>query len=376
MAETPLRVGIVGANPDYGWGSGVHRRIVTMLPGVTLHGVCTTKAETAERAAREFGAALAFTDAAALAAHPEIDIVAICVRAPHHYAIARDALLNGKHVYCEWPLAFTIEQAEELAALAADRGCKAMIGLHLRGSPELRYAADLIRDGFIGRPYSINLCARVYGPTTAAMATRAGGTTLLSIYGGHLLDAIDHHFGGIRSFGARSAIHLPPVDQQGAPVARDAPDHYVVQGELGSGALFNFDLAGTSVAAMGSTWRIEGTGGSLMLTTADPAMPAMEVLSMSGRSGGGEWKPLTVPAAYDCAAIPPTPDRYPAYPTTPASRFALVSIGTLYGRLRDAIVQDGPVEPDFARAAAIQRLLDAVDRDQSIECPVALGAAA
>ena len=251
-----------------------------------------------------------------------------------------------------------------------------MIGLHLRGSPELRYAAALIADGFIGTPYSVNLCARVYGPTTRAMATRGGGTTFLSIYGGHLIDAIDHHFGGIRSFDARSAIHLPPVDQQGDPVARDAPDHHIVHGTLGSGALFNLDLAGTSVAAMGSTWRIEGTAGSLMLSTADPAMPAMEALSLSGRRGVEAWQHLPVPPAYDCAAIPALPDRYPAYPTTQASRHALVSIGTLYGRLRDAIVANGPVDPDFSRAVEIQQMLEAIEREPANEHSFSLGAAA
>ena len=119
-----IRVGLVGANPEYGWGSGVHRRVLERLPGFSLQGVCTTREQSARAASTAFGAPLWFTDGAALAAHPEIDLVAICVKAPHHYAVARAALEAGKHVYCEWPLTTTLEQSEELARLAPPEAAK------------------------------------------------------------------------------------------------------------------------------------------------------------------------------------------------------------------------------------------------------------
>lgn len=122
--DTRLRVGIVGANPDYGWVSGVHRPVVQSLPDYRLHGVCTTREESSRRAAAEFGAALSFMDSTALAEHPEIDVVAVCVRAPAHYEIAHAALAAGKHIYCEWPLAFSVAQADELARMAGIAGSR------------------------------------------------------------------------------------------------------------------------------------------------------------------------------------------------------------------------------------------------------------
>lgn len=358
----PIRVGIVGANPDTGWGSGVHRRVIQRLPGFTLQGVCTTRAETAERAAQLFGAPLAFTNAADLVEHPDIDLVSICVKAPHHYPIALAALKAGKHIYCEWPLALTTQQADELAALAAQTGAKAMIGLHLRGAPALRYAQDLIRQGYIGRVFSVSLHVRVFGPMMRAMALRDGGTTLLSIYGGHLLDAVDHYFGGVVDLSARSAIHLPPVDETGASIPRDAADHVLIHGTLQDGALFSIDLGGASLAGLGSVWRIDGSEGSLILSSASPDLPAIEALSLSGARIGEALRPLPPPAEYDCDAIPPAPDRYFAYPGSEASREALVSIGNLYRELGAAIRQNGIVRPDFARAAQIQHRLEHIDR--------------
>ncbi|MFT4053637.1 MAG: Gfo/Idh/MocA family oxidoreductase [Novosphingobium sp.] len=362
MAKGPLRVGMVGANPGRGWGSGVHRRVVEFLPEYTLQAVCTTRRETAEAAAQEFGAPLAFDNSADLVAHPDVDLVSVCVKAPYHYDIVRGALAAGKHVYCEWPLALTMDQVHELERMAAASASKAMLGLHLQGSPVHRYAAGLIADGFIGEVYGVNLHVRIYGPMSAPMAVRSGGTTLLTIYGGHLLDAVDHYYGGVAEMDARSVMHLPPVDETGAAVDRDAPDHLLMHGTLGNGAPFSIDLAGASLAGMGSVWRIDGTQGSLILSSRDPALHAMETLTLSGGRVGEAIRPLPVPAAFDCAAIPPAPDRYPAYPGMDASREALAAIGNLYSDLAKAVAGDLPVQPGFSRAARIQQMLAAIDR--------------
>ena len=357
-----IRVGIVGASPEYGWGSGVHRRVIERLPGFTLQGVCTTREESAREAAAAFGAPLWFTDAQALAEHPEIDLVAICVKVPHHHGIAKAALNAGKHIYCEWPLAISVEQADELAALARRRGVKAMIGLHMRGSPVMAHAAQLVAEGYVGTLYSVTLHARIFGPVMRAMATRAGGTTLLSIYGGHLIDAMDHYFGPIDDADMRAAIHLPPVDERGAPVDRDADDHLLFQGRLQGGALFQMNVAGVSMGGMGCEWRIEGSEGSLLLSTRDPSLPAIESLVLQGARDGRAMEPIAIPPALECAAVPAEPDRYSAYPGSFASREALSAIGNLYMRLGDAIRNDAAVEPDFERAATIQKLLARLDR--------------
>ncbi|HEY1146901.1 MAG TPA: Gfo/Idh/MocA family oxidoreductase, partial [Allosphingosinicella sp.] len=137
-----IRVGIVGLQPGRGWGWAAH---LPALRGLSqqyeLAGVANTSLASAEAAARACGLPRAFASATELAQSPDIDLVVVTVKVPAHAAIVEAALEAGKHVYCEWPLAFTLEQAEELAALAKAKGVKAMIGLHLRGSPALRYVA-------------------------------------------------------------------------------------------------------------------------------------------------------------------------------------------------------------------------------------------
>lgn len=356
-----LRVGIVGCNPDYGWGSGVHRRVIESLPGFTLHGVCTTREESSRKASREFGAPLWTTSHEDLCAQAEIDLVAICVKAPFHYEIAKAALLAGKHVYCEWPLATTAVQAAELAALAAASQARTVIGLHLRGAPVMRQAARMIAEGYVGRVYSVSLHARLFGPVMRAMALRSGGTTLLSIYGGHLLDALDHYFGGIVEIAMRGAVHLPPFDETGEPIPRDAFDHLQFHGVLDNGALFDVDLAGVSMTGLGCTWRIEGSDGVLVLSTRDPFLPSIEALELRGARGGAALQAIPPDLSLDCRAIPPQPDRYPAYPGVFAAREALGAIGNLYLELGEAIATGRQAEPGFDRAATIQQMLERLE---------------
>jgi predicted dehydrogenase len=117
MADT-IRLGLVGASVGGTWSARSHLPAVQASPNVELTAVCTTKADNAEAARQAFGARLAFDDYRKMVSSPDIDAVAVVVRVPSHYAPTRAALEAGKHVYCEWPLARTTSEAEELSALA------------------------------------------------------------------------------------------------------------------------------------------------------------------------------------------------------------------------------------------------------------------
>ena len=52
--EKPLRVGIVGANPERGWALGAHLPALKAMPGFEIAAVCTTRQETADETARRF----------------------------------------------------------------------------------------------------------------------------------------------------------------------------------------------------------------------------------------------------------------------------------------------------------------------------------
>src|ERR1700704_5517352 len=123
----PIRVGIVGANAERGWGRDAHLDALRSLPQFTIGAVSARTQALAERAATAFGVTRAFGDSRALARDPDIDLVVVTVKVPEHRTVVLAALEAGKHVYCEWPLGRDLEEAKEMAA-AVRPGSHAVVG--------------------------------------------------------------------------------------------------------------------------------------------------------------------------------------------------------------------------------------------------------
>ncbi|MFO1193633.1 MAG: Gfo/Idh/MocA family oxidoreductase [Rhodoferax sp.] len=117
-----LRVGIAGLQPGRSWAARAHVPALRALSGLyEIAGVANTSRARAEAAAAACGVARAFGSVAELCASPDVDIVAVTVKVPHHRELVKSAIDAGKHVYCEWPLGNGLAEAEELAALARAR---------------------------------------------------------------------------------------------------------------------------------------------------------------------------------------------------------------------------------------------------------------
>jgi len=151
MADT-IRTGIVGATVTQGgsgWGANAHVPALHLLPDYTLQAVCTAHEDTAQASKATFDAVHAFHDIDAMAQHPEIDLVVVCVRVPGHKDLVMAGLHANKVVCCEWPLGATLAEAQEMATCAKARGLKTMVGLQARGT-RLRFG-DGIRGGLRSR---------------------------------------------------------------------------------------------------------------------------------------------------------------------------------------------------------------------------------
>ena len=100
----PLRVGVIGANPNRSWAKDSHLPALRSLENVQLAAVATTSRASADAAAAAFGVRAAYHDPFALITASDIDIVSVCVRVPYHRYLVLAALAAEKHLYCEWPL--------------------------------------------------------------------------------------------------------------------------------------------------------------------------------------------------------------------------------------------------------------------------------
>jgi predicted dehydrogenase len=152
MAMEKLRVGVIGAGR---WAATAHLPGFARSPLAELVVVCDLDRELAERRAAEFGVAEVSTDAASVLARDDLDVIDIVTR-DDHQPLVFAALEAGRHCLVEKPVCHDYRDVRRAAALARSKGLKTKVGLTFRYAPAVMYMFDLIRDGFVGRPFVFN----------------------------------------------------------------------------------------------------------------------------------------------------------------------------------------------------------------------------
>jgi predicted dehydrogenase len=89
-------------------------------------------------------------------ADPEIDAVLVATPVSTHHPLAKKALLAGKHVLVEKPMAASVEEAEDLVRIAEDRGLTLMTGHTFLYTAAVNKIKDLISSGELGHVYYIS----------------------------------------------------------------------------------------------------------------------------------------------------------------------------------------------------------------------------
>ena len=116
-----------------------------------LEMVAATSAESAERHRAALGFASATADWRALVDDPRVQAVVIASPQDTHRAIAEAALALGKPVFCEKPLAETVDDARAMVRDAEAAGTVNMIGFNYIRTPASQFARRLLAEGAIGR---------------------------------------------------------------------------------------------------------------------------------------------------------------------------------------------------------------------------------
>jgi predicted dehydrogenase len=146
-----VRVGAVGCGY---WGPNVIRNL-DAVDGCVLGTICDADPQRLAAVAARYPAAARTTCVDEVLDDPDLDAVYLATPVSTHHALTRRALLAGKHVLVEKPLATTVEQAEELAALAATRGRVLLVGHTFVFSPPVRKVKELLARGEVGPIYYI-----------------------------------------------------------------------------------------------------------------------------------------------------------------------------------------------------------------------------
>ncbi len=334
----PLRVLIVGT----GSMAATHVEAFRAIPGIEVVGGVDTRADQLAAFCDLHGIAHRFASVAEALAWGGFDAAANVTPDAAHHPTTLPLLASGTHVLCEKPLATSATLADEMTAAAAAAGVVAMVNLTYRNGPAVQQAARMVAEGQIGavRYFEASylqswLTQPAWGDWRSEaqwlwrLSRAHGSNGVLGDVGIHILDFATFIAG---QDAAEVSCLLKTFDK--------APD-----GRIGDYGLDANDTA---------TMQVTLTGGALGVVTATRFASGHLndlTLRLHGETGGLEV--VSVPGesrlrACIGADLPTATWRDVQAPPVP----------TVHARFVAAIRGTSAAEPDFARGAALQRVLD------------------
>src|SRR3954452_23777396 len=358
MPESTLGVGIIGVSPVRGWAATAHIPALHALANYEIRALSAHSAESARAAGEAFGVSAVFSDHEELVTQPDIDVVAVTVKVPHHRELVTTALSGGKAVYCEWPLGRDVDDARAMAALAAQHGVRTVVGLQARAAPTIELVQQLLSDGYVGEVLStsmlgLSVLGDVLVQPNAYMLDKANGANLLTIAVGHSLDILNYLLGEFTDLSAVADLRRPliTIEETGEQIVKTAADQIAVIGTLASGATASLHVREAVAGGTGFLWEINGTDGTLRIT-ARAAQPQIFPLTVTGAKGANEPAELAAPAALTqkCPALTSL-EGTPAY-----------NVGRAYAAFAAELDNQTHTVPDFADAVARHQVITAIER--------------
>lgn len=214
-----IRIGLVGA----GWMGKAHSS--ALLDAQMLFGpdygtavfeiVADANENSAQEAQHKIGFKRMTTNWQEVVSDPNVDLVDIATPNAFHYEVAKAALENGKHVYCEKPLSISAEQSSELAELAAKKNVINYVGYNNTMNPANAYVRELVQSGKLGKimrfigTYDQDQLLDETLPITWRHINKLAGCGALGDLGSHLLSVSQFIMGDIKAVNAMTTTVFP-----------------------------------------------------------------------------------------------------------------------------------------------------------------------
>ncbi|MCX8052476.1 MAG: Gfo/Idh/MocA family oxidoreductase [Armatimonadetes bacterium] len=222
----PVSIGLIGVGA---WGRQLATTLAKM-PSAKLVAICDVYQPYLDRAKKTAPDAAAHTDYRRLLESKDVEAVIIATPSYLHKQIALDSIAAGKHVYCEAPLAVTVEDAREIALAGKGSSKVFQVGLQGRSNLLYRHVEKFVRSGCLGKT------AQAYGQSNKKHEGRkmapdaerekelnwrlykATSTGLIGEQGIHQIDLVNWYLGAlpVSAVGFGAIIHWKD--------GRDVPD--------------------------------------------------------------------------------------------------------------------------------------------------------
>lgn len=359
-----LRLGLIGT----GFMGKTHalafrnvKAVMGDVPEVELSCLCELPLSRAQKIADQFGFAQATDDWRAMVNDPDIDIVSITAPNGLHHEMALEAIAAGKHVYCEKPLAITLEQATEMAAAAQAAGVKTMVGYNYIKNPAFTHAIELIESGAIGTPVHFrgwvdeDYQADPDLPWTWRAKKSEAGLGTLGDLGCHLVSMAQGLMGAVDSLIADTQIiHKTRPLPDGTGVG-------TVENEDTASAIVRFTSGAqgtlcTSRSAWGRKnkldWEVHGTKG--MIAFSQERLNELQLYQNDGAQAQQGFKTILAGPAHE---------PYGAFCPAPGHQLGFNDLKIIEAAAFLRAINGGPAcHPDFNDALVFEQVIHAIDR--------------
>jgi predicted dehydrogenase len=345
----PVRIAIIGT----GGMANNHAQRYQEIPGCQVVACADVNRERAEAFAAKYNIPAAFDSVETLLDEATFDAVSIVTPDAYHAELSIQCLKAGKHVLCEKPLALNYADAKKMVAAAKKAGVINMVNLSYRDWPAIQAVASVVQAGAIGEIRHVEanylqswLASKIWGDwrTTPQwlwrLSSKHGSHGVLGDVGVHIVDFATFPVGPIKSLYCKLKTFPKAPGNRIGEYVLDANDSAVMTVEFANGALGTIHTTRWSGGHANRLFlKISGTLGTVEI---DSERSTSSYKFCAGQDlDKAQW--ITV-------EVKPTPSNY--------QRF-IESIRTG--------VQD---QPDFARGAAVQKVLDACLESDTQNMPV------
>jgi predicted dehydrogenase len=355
MAER-VRIGVAGTS---WWADAMYLPALANHPLADVCGIAGgSRREHTRELAATWGIANAYDSVEDLIAAEPLDALLVLTPNKAHFATAMAGIERGLHVLCEKPLGMTAREARLLAEAADRAGVTTMVPFTYRFMPANRYLKQLLDEGWLGRPYHLNLRYYTGFGRSGAYAWRfdvgEAGSGISGDLGSHWVYLARWYFGEIRAVTALFSHVVPRGPRPDGASFEVAEDTALMLLEFENGATGSLHLSSLAhePGPFGQRHELDlhGSGGTLRAVC-----DWLTVQRVEGcRADETANRELPIPdAIWGTARHDAVHDTYrDVFRTQDHMTRGFVS----------AVAAGERTSPDFADGLAVQRVLEAASR--------------
>ncbi len=256
MRKSAVRIALIGygfMGRAHSHALGVMGRLFPAAVAAETVLVCGPHRESAKTFGARWGWPEVCTDWREAVERDDIDAVDIATPSSVHAVIGEAALAHGKHVFCEKPLANSLEDAQRLAAVAKTSGQVHMVGFNYRRVPALALAREWIASGKLGAihhfqaQYLQDWAANDQTPYSWRFSRDIAGSGALGDLGSHVIDLGRYLVGEMKTVSAQTNIVVPHHggDEGTQPVTVDDAAMFLIRFESGAAGMVDVSRVAT-----------------------------------------------------------------------------------------------------------------------------------